>query len=291
MNALASQYRERGYVVLEDIFDVGTLQSTLSSLKPLESVQRFNKSGQLEFCKIPNLAKRQSAFHRLASNGPLVDAVEGLLGQEALIFRDVLVSKPAKAGASLDYHQDSEYWDVEPRALVSAWIPFCDVTAENGCLRVIEGSHGRHYPHDINLGKRSIPSWVTALLRRAVSLAGTGDSDASGFSLFRGFKNSFLGGLTRYFGFLGQFQDLHARVSDLEREQEITLSVRAGSVILFHSMLLHASNSNNSDSDRVAYIVSYLGANYTFRGVGTPEFLVARESDRQVSRKVTQPNE
>jgi ectoine hydroxylase-related dioxygenase (phytanoyl-CoA dioxygenase family) len=61
--------------------------------------------------------------------------------------------------------------------------------------------------------------------------------------------------------------------------------VRAGSVVLFHSRLLHASNPNSSDKDRPAYIVSYMGSEYTFCGVGQPEFLIAREIERKVFQK------
>ena len=57
-------------------------------------------------------------------------------------------------------------------------------------------------------------------------------------------------------------------------------------MVLFHSMLLHASNTNTSDLERPAYIPSYMGAEYRFRGVGDPEFLVARERERPVFKKI-----
>ena len=43
---------------------------------------------------------------------------------------------------------------------------------------------------------------------------------------------------------------------------------------------------NRSDRDRLAYIASYMGADYTFCGVGNPEFLVARELSSRVFQKV-----
>ena len=70
----------------------------------------------------------------------------------------------------------------------------------------------------------------------------------------------------------GETAELHARVPDQEKCCEISLPVRAGSVILFHSMLLHASHPNSSDRDRLAYITSYMGADYTFGGSAIQNF-------------------
>lgn len=41
----------------------------------------------------------------------------------------------------MPWHQDGEYWPIRPLATCSAWIALDDSTPENGCLRVIPGSH------------------------------------------------------------------------------------------------------------------------------------------------------
>ena len=293
--SLTGEYRENGYVVLENVVDATALSAAAESLqkRQTEAVQmarsdRYNRAGRVDFTKIPNLAKNDETFRRLASLPPVVNVVESLLGQQALLFRDVMVVKPARDGAHLDYHQDSEYWDIEPRALLSAWFPFRDTEAGDGCLRVIPGSHRHIYPHDILLGEsRALPDWMTGALRRMATLAGTGDSDASGFNTARKLKNTVLGDLTRRLNFLASLQDLHARVSESDKRLAVDLPVRRGSVILFHSLLLHASNPNTSAVDRLAYIPSYMGTNYRFRGLGEPNFLVAGEPERKVFRKLT----
>jgi ectoine hydroxylase-related dioxygenase (phytanoyl-CoA dioxygenase family) len=293
--SLAESYRLNGYVILEDAVDPADLAAASKSLerlqtqeRPVSRSDRYNNAGRVDFTKIPNLARNDETFRRLASSPAVVQAVEKMLGREALLFRDVMVVKPARDGARLDYHQDSEYWDIEPRALVSAWFPFRTVGVEDGCLRAITGSHLRRYPHDILLGEdRALPSWVTNSLRRAVSLAGTGDSDATGFSPARRLKNGLLGKFTRRMNFLANLQDLHARIPQEEKRQAVDLPVRKGSVILFHSLLLHASNPNTSATDRLAYIPSYMGSDFTFRGVGEPEFLVVGEFANKRFKKLT----
>lgn len=265
--AALEHYRTRGWVLLDDAVDSADLDAALASLRASESTSvvarsdRYNDAGRVDFQKIPNLARRDAAFRRLATAPVVTAAIEALLEQEPLLFTDVMIIKPARDGAPLDYHQDSAYWDVAPRALVSAWFPFRDVSATDGCLRVIDGSHRRSYPHDILIGQhRALPQWVTAVLRGLASQAGTGDSDASGWAAARSLKNATLGCLTRYISILAKLQDLHARVPADEQLQAADLPMRAGSVLLFHSMLLHASGPNTSHLDRPAYIATYMGA-------------------------------
>jgi ectoine hydroxylase-related dioxygenase (phytanoyl-CoA dioxygenase family) len=287
------QFNEEGYCVLEDVVSRADLEAALRSLSQeltpttTDRTDRYNKEGRVDFRKIPNLARKNESFRVLACNTSIVSAVEALLTQRPLLFRDVMVVKPAHDGAHLDFHQDSEYWDIEPRSLISAWFTFRDVGPENGCLQVIPGSHMKQYDHDILIADGyPLPSAITGALRKMASLAGTGDSDASGFSVARRLKNNLLGQLSRHASFLAKLQDLHARVPNEEKKRAVNLSVRSGSVVLFHSMLLHASNPNTSAFDRPAYIASYMGDQFTFCGVGEPEFLVVGEPMKPRFQKI-----
>ena len=39
------------------------------------------------------------------------------------------------------WHQDARYWPLEPRATVTVWLAVFDTDHENGCMRIIPGSH------------------------------------------------------------------------------------------------------------------------------------------------------
>jgi non-heme Fe2+,alpha-ketoglutarate-dependent halogenase len=47
----------------------------------------------------------------------------------------------------VSWHQDGHYWNLSEPALVSAWIALRESTVENGCLRVLPGSHVSQLPH------------------------------------------------------------------------------------------------------------------------------------------------
>ena len=64
-----------------------------------------------------------------------------LLGPNVLMWGSQLFCKPPSIGMAIPWHQDGEYWPIRPLANVSAWIAIDPATRENGCLRVIPGSH------------------------------------------------------------------------------------------------------------------------------------------------------
>jgi len=72
----------------------------------------------------------------------LVGILQDLLGPDVLLFRDILMLKPAKVGSKMPWHQDSNYWPIH-RRLCSAWTALDEATTLNGCMRVVPGSHTR----------------------------------------------------------------------------------------------------------------------------------------------------
>jgi len=64
-----------------------------------------------------------------------------VIGPDFLLWGTTVFGKPAGTGKRVPWHQDGEYWPIRPLATCSAWIALDDATPENGCLRVIPGSH------------------------------------------------------------------------------------------------------------------------------------------------------
>ena len=71
----------------------------------------------------------------------VLDLVEQLIGPDFLLWGTTVFGKPAGTGKRIPWHQDGEYWPIRPLATCTAWIALDDATLENGCLRVIPGSH------------------------------------------------------------------------------------------------------------------------------------------------------
>ena len=239
----------------------------------------FDAAGAVKLVKASGLVEREAQFHDIATRDALVDVVETLIGVGSRRFRDVLIVKPARTGGVFSYHQDSAYWDVEPKALVSCWIGLGDVPAEASCLSVVPATHTKYLEHGLYLrGRYKVPQPITRVLRRLVSMSGTGDNPegTGGSSLAWKAKRWILADTTKYAPVLHDLQDFRIPVEALKATREVLLPIEAGDVIFFHSLLWHASGPNRTDSTRFAEIVSFMGPDAAFVGRGQGRFPLAR---------------
>ena len=87
-----------------------------------------------------------SLIFDLCTRAPVLDRMEGLLGPDLVLWRSHLFDKPPGA-PEVPWHQDINYWPLEPPLNVSAWIALDDVSKANSCMRFIPGSHRETEPH------------------------------------------------------------------------------------------------------------------------------------------------
>ncbi len=71
----------------------------------------------------------------------LLDVVEQIIGPDIVLWASAIFCKPAATGLEVPWHQDGQYWPIRPRATVTVWMALDDVGVDNGCMRVIPGSH------------------------------------------------------------------------------------------------------------------------------------------------------
>jgi len=77
----------------------------------------------------------------LARNKNIVDAVESLIGPDILLFGASMFSKKARDIRFVSWHQDAAYYGLDPQEEVTCWVGLTDADVENGCMRVMPGSH------------------------------------------------------------------------------------------------------------------------------------------------------
>lgn len=91
-------------------------------------------------------------FLEFARDSSLLDLVEEVVGPDIICWGAHVICKPPGNGLQVPWHQDSGYWPIRPVATSTVWIALDSSTPENGCLRVIPGSHksGVNYHHRID---------------------------------------------------------------------------------------------------------------------------------------------
>lgn len=152
-----AQYERDGYLVAEGLFrpeemDVLMDRAAYYVEHPKEGINiqiepRVEKGeaqppSRLDSVrKIEVLVAHDDLFLQFARDPRPLDRFRSILGEPVRLFRDAFMWKPARVGSAKPYHQDSAYWQIEPMTLCSMWVALEDATLENGCMRVIPGSH------------------------------------------------------------------------------------------------------------------------------------------------------
>ena len=77
----------------------------------------------------------------LATHPEVLDAVESLIGPDILLLATHFFCKYAKGGKYVAWHQDATYWGLEPPNALTVWFAVDGSDLENGCMRVLPGTH------------------------------------------------------------------------------------------------------------------------------------------------------
>ncbi len=81
-------------------------------------------------------------------NSPITDNVLELLGKDAVCISSTLIAKPPKSNIYVTPHQDRLYWGLDKSKGLSVWLAVTNSNEDNGCLRVIRGTHNQLYRHN-----------------------------------------------------------------------------------------------------------------------------------------------
>ena len=79
--------------------------------------------------------------YRLISHPKVLDAVESVLGPNLVVWASQWFAKMPGDKTYVSWHQDATYWGIHPPHVTTAWIALSECGPENGCLRVIPGTH------------------------------------------------------------------------------------------------------------------------------------------------------
>ena len=88
----------------------------------------------------------QPVVYDLATHPAIIDRIAGLLGPDLIVWATNFWLKPP-GGAEIPWHQDINFWPLEPPLNTSAWLAIDKVTVENSCVQIIPGSHRQSLPH------------------------------------------------------------------------------------------------------------------------------------------------
>ena len=255
-------YDENGYLLVSDCFSPDEVESIANELPRVfeENTPRkvLERNGAVRSVFAPHCSNE--TFDRLSRHPRMLEPARQLLDDDVYIHQFKINAKVALEGDQWEWHQDFVYWHREdsmpaPRAL-TAVLFMQEVNEFNGPMLVIPGSH-KEGMLDIIQFDKFFPGALTPeqLAEAAPSWANTLTADLK-------YKIR---------------KDILARMA-LKNEIR-AIKGGAGSVLFFHSLLLHASSNNLSPWDRVCVFVTYNSVSNTlgWRPDPRPEYIAHRD--------------
>lgn len=143
-SAMRRRYDADGYAVFRNVIDSGLIATASAHVEWLQGRHPELRGEHLGH----ELVGDDPFWLRLVSDDRLLDIAEQFIGPNIALFASHYISKPPFAGQAVLWHQDGSYWPLEPMDVVTLWLSVDHSTPENGCVRVIPGSH-RMELHDL----------------------------------------------------------------------------------------------------------------------------------------------
>jgi phytanoyl-CoA hydroxylase len=148
MAAQASEARTRydrdGFVIFRQVLDPGLIAQAGAHVAWLQQRHPELRGEDLGH----QLVAKDPFWVRLVSDDRLLDIAAEFVGPDIALFASHYICKPPHTGRPVLWHQDGAYWPLEPMEVVTLWLAIDDSTRENGCLRVMPGTH-RDDLHDL----------------------------------------------------------------------------------------------------------------------------------------------
>lgn len=85
-------------------------------------------------------------IYDLSTHPAILNKMVSLYGPDLLLWRTNFFIK-YQGDKAIPWHQDFNYWPLEPPIIISAWIAIDPSTKENGNIQLIPGSHRKVVPH------------------------------------------------------------------------------------------------------------------------------------------------
>ena len=145
MNEIKKFYETNGYFLPIDV-----IQSNIAVETSIK-LEKISKNPDPKILHPWNLQSHllSSWIYSICSNKKVLDSIEAVIGPNILIQSADIFIKPPNGNKHINWHQDANYWGLEPFELVTGWIALTDTFPENGCMNYLPKSHLSNKIHHI----------------------------------------------------------------------------------------------------------------------------------------------
>ena len=132
-----NQYKEDGYIAPIDVL---TKDEAEEVKKEIEYIEK-KWPDEIEGLGRNYVHLISPVLDKVSHNSKILDAVESIIGKDILVCGTTLFIKNPDKKGFVSFHQDAKYIGLEPHNWVTGWLAVTDANEENGCMRMLKGSH------------------------------------------------------------------------------------------------------------------------------------------------------
>ncbi|HPK03513.1 MAG TPA: phytanoyl-CoA dioxygenase family protein [Candidatus Sumerlaeota bacterium] len=157
LNEMAAFYREHGYLLAEGLLTPAEVEAMREEADAtIERMSRHQQEAnnlwkgnwlkdeeraQQRLNAVHDMQFQAAIFGKLLFNDKLLDIAEALIGPNVQLHHTKMLAKPPEKGGAFPMHQDYPYFPHQNHTMFAVSIYLDDADEENGCIRVMPGSH------------------------------------------------------------------------------------------------------------------------------------------------------
>lgn len=165
---LLTQFREEGYLIVRNfapeeltermrrisLADVAALREPIEYEADVQypgSPESLDAPGGRTCRRLRQALSRDPVFSDWVSYPPLVQILQRLLGSPVscpLAHHNCVMTKHPRYSSETGWHRDLRFWNYEQPELVNVWLALGDEFPENGCLKLLPGTHRMAFEAD-----------------------------------------------------------------------------------------------------------------------------------------------
>ena len=145
----AENFHRDGFAIIKDFLSERELNNVEDELNDLMTTRRgdidvadlFYEDDGKSVRQIERISNYSPFFAKLGQDERFSTVMQQLFGQNSQGDNLSYKAKCARIGAGVPHHQDNAYYCLTPPHALTFWIALDDSNEENGCVRVVPGSH------------------------------------------------------------------------------------------------------------------------------------------------------
>ncbi|PZF79624.1 phytanoyl-CoA dioxygenase family protein [Jiangella anatolica] len=134
-------YDRNGYAIFRNVIDPDLIAEVNEHVAWLQEKHPDVRPEQLGH----KFVKDDPFWVRLVGDDRLLDIAEQFVGPDIALFASHYISKPPFSGQPVLWHQDGSLWPLDPVEVTTLWLAVDHSTPENGCVRLVPGSHTQSF--------------------------------------------------------------------------------------------------------------------------------------------------